>query len=113
MPIPLSAPDGQVYAYACCRCHHVGGGMSIWGHPVTSGPVATLVESSLRDATRCCTCLGCGIGPVDGFACPDCARDQAHRRMWSSIACCMRRGFTSALELSAYLSDDSDDEVIQ
>lgn len=55
-PIPLAAPDGAVYAYACGRCHRVAGGVHVPG-PVS--PVARLAELSLHRATRCCVCQ-CG-----------------------------------------------------
>lgn len=58
-PIPLSAPDGRIYAYACGRCHHVGGGSSLIGTHDADGPHKRLTASSLRDAEGCCLC-DCG-----------------------------------------------------
>lgn len=52
-PIPLAAPDGTVYAYACGTCHSVH---------VTYARFATIdqrVASSRRRAARCCVCV-CG-----------------------------------------------------
>ena len=75
-PIPLAAPDGTVYAYACGRCHRVAGGTHVPG-PVS--PVARLAGYSLERATRCCVCP-CGAPSGDGLwrKCADCdARDIA------------------------------------
>lgn len=58
-PIPLSAPDGRVYAYACGRCHHVGGGSSMLVREDLDGPLVRLVDHSRRDADQCCTCHDC------------------------------------------------------
>ena len=54
-PIPLAAPDGTVYAYACGTCHNV--------HATTMqrprAEVARLASESQRNAKRCCVC-DCG-----------------------------------------------------
>jgi len=59
-PIPLAAPDGTVYAYACGTCHRVH---------VTYARSATIdqrVASARRQAARCCVC-DCGE-PADPTA---------------------------------------------
>lgn len=113
-PIPLSSPDGPVYAYACSVCHHVSAGASTY-EPDATGPIAELVESSLEGATRCCTCVGCRAPlSVDdrrawASACVSCMRDFASRRMWASVACCMQHGFTRADQLDRYMSAGDDE----
>ena len=54
--IPLTAPDGTVYAYACGRCHRVAGGVHTTD---ATSPVARLAGYSLGRAARCCVCR-CG-----------------------------------------------------
>ena len=57
-PLPLTAPDGRVYAYACGVCHQVSGGVSKLVR--LDGPDESLVEGSCVGATSCCACLRCG-----------------------------------------------------
>ena len=58
-PIPLTSPNGTVYAYACGQCRHVGGtGTMICAY--TDEEVHTMAESSREEAERCCVCRGCG-----------------------------------------------------
>lgn len=106
-PIPLSAPSGRVYAYACGICHHTCASSELWGRPETSGPHEELVEASERDAERCCTCLRCRRPGVDGF-CDDCNWDTWMRRLWDSIALCMLKGFTTEDELDEYTWRDDE-----
>ena len=54
-PIPLAAPDGTVYAYACGTCHNV----HATSHQRPSADVARLAAGYLRAAERCCVC-DCG-----------------------------------------------------
>ena len=58
-PIPLAAPDGTVYAYACGRCHNVCAGSTMRPR----ADVEALASSYHRRAARCCVC-DCGA-PVD------------------------------------------------
>lgn len=59
-PIPLTAPDGTVYSYACGSCHHIGGsGVMLVAHDAEA--IARCAESSRLDAERCCRCTLCGI----------------------------------------------------
>ncbi len=106
-PIELKSPDGRVYAYACGVCHHVRAGAEKWGHETTNGPHADLVEWSLRDATRCCTCMTCGR-PGSWSYCENCERDIAARHMWSSIATCMQRGITTREQYDEYQQQEFD-----
>lgn len=58
-PIPLAAPDGTVYAYACGWCRKVRvAGERMVDHD--DALVAASAESSEADAERCCTCSRCG-----------------------------------------------------
>lgn len=58
-PLPLSAPDGQILAWACGVCRSVtGGGTSLAPDPADRIKMET--EVSHREATRCCTCPRCG-----------------------------------------------------
>ncbi len=77
-PIPLAAPDGTVYAYACGRCHRVAGGVHVPG-PVS--PVARLAELSLHRATRCCVCqCGAPMSPASRWrACDACSAEHDAR----------------------------------
>jgi hypothetical protein len=52
-PIPLTAPDGRLFGYACPRCLYYRLGVS-------GGTFEWRVEESERMAARCCTCLTCG-----------------------------------------------------
>lgn len=88
-PIPLSAPDGRVYAYACGVCHHVAGGASLlvcWDEP---GPIPVLVEGSLSKATSCCTCHTCGTPNPRGtdslLWCATCRWWQRFYEVWRNI----------------------------
>lgn len=88
--IPLSSPDGAVYAYACSTCHHVGGGSELLYTPDEPGPIQVLVESSLRDAESCCVCRACG-GPAPrgvrtGLECEACAHWSAFVRIFTTAA---------------------------
>lgn len=56
IPIPLTSPDGTVYAYACGVCHHVRSPNEMLV-PIEPGYFA---ESSRQDAERCCICMDCG-----------------------------------------------------
>ena len=88
-PIPLAAPDGQIYAYACSFCRHVGGGSSLMCPPELAGPHPVLVESSLRDATTCCLCPMCGaVKPLEhwGWNCADCAEWVSFGQLWYILA---------------------------
>lgn len=58
-PIPLSSPDGRVYAYACGVCHNVVGVAFVVG-PLRPGPSECDVEESKRRAEACCRCDRCG-----------------------------------------------------
>lgn len=56
-PIPLSAPNGTLYAYACGVCHNVRAG---WTHfAQTEGPMENGVHSSFLQAEQCCACRRC------------------------------------------------------
>lgn len=57
-PLPLTAPDGEIIAYACPRCLQV----SVGGHyvaPPDIGRRRDAAETSRRSATTCCLCA-CG-----------------------------------------------------
>lgn len=113
-PIPLSAPDGQVYAYACGVCHQVRIGAEM-ARARLSGPIADLVEWSMESASECCACRRCGVGPIDDYECSDCSRDWRAALMWSRISLCMQGGIASAEQLDEFLdrvNDADDDEVI-
>jgi hypothetical protein len=62
-PIPLSAPDGTVYAYACGRCRCLASPPEAEAF----APVGRIVELSLARATKCCVCP-CGA-PVSETSC--------------------------------------------
>ena len=63
--IPLSAPNGYVYAYACGRCHNVKASAEILG--LRDAPEPDMAERSQHDADACCACTRCGRPwPPDG-----------------------------------------------
>lgn len=62
-PIPLSAPDGTVYAYACGACHRV----AITPEIGPASPVASAAKDSRATAAECCRCK-CGA-PVSETSC--------------------------------------------
>lgn len=74
--IPLSAPDGTVYAYACGVCHHVRASLSAMG-PCDVEGVTRIAETNKPDAERCCRCERCETvaGPfsfLSANVCPTC-----------------------------------------
>jgi hypothetical protein len=111
-PIPLTAPDGRVYAYACGQCHRVGGGSSLLGVTETDGPVPVLVRASLCDATSCCTCRDCGdrlaVGGWGGY-CDLCSWRGRFKRLWSDIGTALTWGLATEEQWRACFRDDDDD----
>lgn len=89
-PIPLSASDGRVYAYACGTCHHVAGGACLLVCLPEPGPIPVLVEGSLSKATQCCTCHRCGRAHPRGadslLYCADCRWNIAMEQLWRTVA---------------------------
>lgn len=82
-PIPLSAPDGALYAFACGACHRVHA-------PTRQDKAAPAVEHLAHPqamAETCCTCRRCGAqtpSPLD-WVCEACrpaqeAEDQERQR---------------------------------
>ncbi len=59
-PVPLTSPDGTVFAWACGHCRRVGAGHSYLTTPYTDEQVASLAENSRSTAIRCCACRDCG-----------------------------------------------------
>lgn len=57
-PIPLTDPQGRVWAYLCGSCHHLRGIAEVMVD--VTEPVDHLVQMSLEQAERCCTCRKCG-----------------------------------------------------
>jgi hypothetical protein len=117
-PIPLSAPDGRVYAYACGYCHHVGGGSQVPGGDV-GGPEPREVSGSLGRATRCCTCR-CGAqrsapDPDDDgysrilYTCSTCRWWQGWTATWQAIGVCVQHGLTSRAALDAWWRAENSD----
>lgn len=104
-PIPLSAPDGTVYAYACGRCRQIGGGISKSSRPKDEA-VAFAAEWSHRDADRCCRCSTCQSGlPVD-VAFGWCAECEAKHALHLAAVAVKQSEFDAraavALKLSAF-----------
>lgn len=82
-PMPLTAPDGTVYAYACGRCRRVKGGSEYASRVYSDDEVAQMANHSRNDAERCCTCRGCGasIDEPYGMCAPCKAADEERRRV--------------------------------
>lgn len=80
--IPLSSPDGTVYAYACGDCHCVP-----WGSYDRTGVVTVTASAAASKLTadKCCLCSDCKVVKIKGFGpCPACverslAEDEAAR----------------------------------
>lgn len=112
-PIPLAAPDGQIYAYACSHCRHVAGGSSsLMFPPKIDGPHRELVESSHRGATNCCICHSCGMLvelETWGIRCADCQRADEWMRMWGNLAIAISEGITTREAWARFY--DFDDEI--
>lgn len=86
-PIPLSAPDGTVYAYACPRCRKVGMICS-YGQPYDDDAVARVAEHSREDVERCCRCAVCGADTSPGRwprECDACKPAQDEKRAASEL----------------------------
>lgn len=64
-PIPLSAPDGIVYAYACGECHHVHAGTHLLCDHAPKD-VSEFAETYKFDAFQCCKCSDCDRKRADG-----------------------------------------------
>lgn len=72
--IPLAAPDGTVYAYACGECHRVPWGSYDRTRKVTVAEDAT--QSKLT-ADKCCLCSDCKVVKIAGFGtCPGCIQQR-------------------------------------
>jgi hypothetical protein len=52
-PIPLTAPDGRLFGYACPRCRYIRGG------GISGGTFEDRVGYSLEQASACCLCRDC------------------------------------------------------
>lgn len=69
-PVPLAAPDGTVYAYACGRCHRVGMADLV---SLKAADVRAMAEASRGRAKGCCVCSRCGTaGDYWPRICPVC-----------------------------------------
>ncbi len=105
-PIPLSAPSGDVYVYACGRCHHAfaSGSRLI----VLTGPDDDLREYSRLDAERCCLCTRCG-SPLDDDRrignCTTCERWTWFSFMLPQVATCIVQRFTTIADWDRYVLD--------
>lgn len=116
-PIPLTAPDGRLFGYACARCLHVK-------HPIEGGTFEARLEHSLEDAQRCCSCHDCGVPLKRRWQCDDCAakrrkehdeylettrpeREATEARMNDALALAKDRN--SALLLQSLMSEISEE----
>lgn len=105
-PIPLTAPDGRVYGYACGVCHEIGGGASRGTRK--KGPDKFLVENSCERATSCCTCERCGVEwnhSGYGLYCKKCkpiaeAEQVENQRRWSAEEADEQEKVEASLSLS-------------
>ncbi|MFI5296524.1 MAG: hypothetical protein ACHREM_00380 [Polyangiales bacterium] len=77
-PIPLSAPDGTVFTYACGVCRRI----QSTGHMLvrhTDECVASIADGAKRGAEACCVCRACKapLAEDDGFfTCKSCSAIQ-------------------------------------
>lgn len=75
-PVPLSAPDGTVMAWACGECHAVTsrGAHASWWSTATRSRIQGEIAADSRAAAVLC-CARCGCGQRGTWLCVDCARD--------------------------------------
>lgn len=59
--LPLSAPDGTVYAYVCTTCRRVRVSGELLVARYEDEHVERMAQSSRHQAERCCTCRDCEI----------------------------------------------------
>lgn len=75
-PIPLSAPDGRVYAYACGVCHHLPtvDAFMVQRPDVKYDWQTERTERYRSDAQDCCACKRCGaqLPEMRWGVCPAC-----------------------------------------
>ncbi len=69
-PIPLTKPDGTVYAHVCGVCGTIGGGGV--ARLTDEGATAVTEDSSRDDAERCCVCRTCRAPSPYAIECADC-----------------------------------------
>lgn len=88
-PIPLAAPDGRIYAYACGTCHVVAGGSTPMWIEDPPGPHRGIAEWSRTNAERCCTCWTCHTplprGGLLRITCATCLWWDGFRSVWRRI----------------------------
>jgi hypothetical protein len=113
-PIPLAAPDGTVYAYACGRCNRV----SVMGH--TLMPVEDIggqAERSREEAADCCVCRTCGA-PVEAenrgyrscVQCDEACRAKNRAEAAARVADLAARGMRECVPCRGFGCDDRADE---
>lgn len=77
-PIPLSAPDGRIFVYACPRCERIC-------NSIHTKDKERLLEESKKKAESCCLCRECGA-LVDksksgySYLCATCSDKQEEER---------------------------------
>lgn len=122
--LPLSAPDGEVLAYACGLCRRVGTILSVLGAPSQIERART-AEFSEQAADDCCTCRTCPKvdSEIRGHECDACAKErdakweaeapareaEARRRVAvqeAALVTCLDRDAAAGLE--ALMSDTSE-----
>lgn len=84
-PIPLSAPDGRIYAYACGTCHHVRSSSTpMW---IDDPPGPQCVEHRRKEAEACCTCHSCHapMSRINGPTCAACRWWFGFGQVWYRI----------------------------
>jgi hypothetical protein len=123
--IPLSAPDGTVYAYACGICRQVRTGLESLGLH-TDKDVAEFAESFKEASEDCCKCSRCGVATNNPMSrtCDACkpiedAENKAHREKFAAedavheaaqaAALAKSKDSTSALALRDLMSDISEE----
>ena len=87
-PIPLTAPDGRVVAYACPVCLRAGFAETIYGRRLTADEVAARrLATSREQAANCCRCRVCYAQTRHDYArieCEGCARKRYDRESAAS-----------------------------
>lgn len=82
-PLPLTAPDGRVFAWACPHCLAIGGAWPSPGGPDAEERREDFAAASLADVEACGVCRGCDTFIVNHHPydseCAECVAKRAPR----------------------------------
>lgn len=113
--IPLSSPEGVIYAYACGLCHRVHSGTIFKENDESE--VAIELKFSQENAEECCKCRSCDKVKRGLFICDECvAKQEAEweaeevpRKAARDQALAKSKDKDAALALNSLMSEISED----